>query len=75
MTDSSGKFDFRIRYLRQYAGWQELNINAKVTINSVPVQNLESRLNYPLVMLKSDFDSEAGQPFDTSPYGTEANCN
>ncbi|MFW1840081.1 hypothetical protein ACG9XS_16245 [Acinetobacter gyllenbergii] len=75
MTDSSGKFDFRIRYLRQYAGWQELNINAKVKINSVPVQDLESRLNYPLVMLKSDFDSEAGQPFDTSPYGTSSTCN
>ncbi|WP_436899551.1 hypothetical protein [Acinetobacter gyllenbergii] len=75
MTDSSGKFDFRIRYLRQYAGWQELNINAKVKINSVPVQDLESRLNYPLVMLKGDFDSEAGQPFDTSPYGTSSTCN
>lgn len=74
-TDSSGKFDFRVRYLRQYAGWQDLNIQAKVVINSSPVQNLESRLNYPLTIVRDDFVSESGQPFDTSPYGTDTNCN
>jgi len=74
-TDSSGKFDFRVRYLRQYAGWQDLNIQAKVAINSTPVQNLESRLNYPLTIVRDDFVSESGQPFDTSPYGTDTNCN
>lgn len=74
-TDSSGKFDFRIRYLRQYAGWQALNLAANVTINSTPVQNLESTLYYQLSPRKDDFDSEAGQPFDTSPYGTDTTCN
>ncbi|MCY6413231.1 hypothetical protein QTA56_14035 [Acinetobacter sp. VNH17] len=74
-TDSSGKFDFRIRYLRQYAGWQALNLAANVTINSTPVQNLESTLYYQLSPRKDDFDSEAGQPFDTSPYGIDTTCN
>ncbi|XID74399.1 beta strand repeat-containing protein [Alkanindiges sp. WGS2144] len=73
-TDNSGKFDFRIRYLRQYAGWQIVNLNARVAMGSAPVQNLEARLNYPLTMVKSDFESEAGQPFDRSPYGVSASC-
>ena len=74
-TDATGKFDFRVRYLRQYAGWQTLDLKAVVKINSTPMQNLESTLYYPLSILKDDYESEAGQPFDTSPYGTNLNCN
>ena len=73
-TDGTGKFDFRIRYLRQYAGWQTVNLTARVTINGQSAQNLQSSLNYSLNMVKDDFGSEPVQPFDASPLGLGSTC-
>ena len=69
-TDSTGKFDFKVNYLRSYAGWQSVQLNADVTVSG---KALRSSMNYGLGILKDDNDSEAGQPFDNSPYGT--NCS
>lgn len=66
-TDSTGKFDFQVRYLRKYASWQSLDLTAKATVEGKTVTSL---LDYPLKIAKPDADSDSGQPFDTSPYGT-----
>ena len=65
-TDSVGKFDFRINYLRRYAGWQAVEITATTGVSG---KTLQSSMNYQLGLLKEDADSESSQPFDTSPYG------
>jgi hypothetical protein len=66
-TDNTGKFDFQVRFLRQYAGWQSVTIDSEATVSGKPVI---AQLNYSLNSAKPDFDSDAGQPFDRSPYGT-----
>ncbi len=70
-TDSTGKFDFQVRFLRRYGTWQTVDLIATATVNGTTVT---SDLPYNLNVLKSDFDSTAGQPFDTSPYGTGTDC-
>lgn len=69
-TDSTGKFDFKVTYLRKYASWQEVQLNASVSVSG---KKLQSSLMYNLPIVKTDADSEAGQPFDTSPYGVSCN--
>lgn len=71
-TDATGKFDFKVRFLRRFGTWQTVDIVASVTTGGATVKG---SLPYTLNVLKSDFDSEAGQPFDTSPYGTGTNCS
>jgi len=68
-SDSTGKFDFKVNYLRSYAGWQSVQLNADVKVSG---SSLRSSMNYGLGIMKVDSDSDAGQPFDASPYGT--NC-
>ncbi|MBI0395536.1 hypothetical protein [Acinetobacter bereziniae] len=68
-TDSTGKFDFKVNYLRSFANWQDVQLNADVKVSG---SSLRSSMNYGLGIMKEDNDSEAGQPFDASPYGT--NC-
>ena len=65
-TDSTGKFDFRVNYLRRYASWQSVQITANISVSG---KSLQSSMNYGLGYLKTDFDSESSQPFDNSPYG------
>lgn len=65
-TDSVGKFDFRINYLRRYAGWQAVEITATTGVSG---KTLQSSMNYSLGILQEDADSESSQPFDISPYG------
>jgi hypothetical protein len=70
-TDSTGKFDFQVRFLRRFGTWQTVDIVAAATLNGVTVKG---DLPYNLNVLKSDFDNPAGQPFDVSPYGVTADC-
>ncbi len=70
-TDSTGKFDFQVRFLRRYGTWQTVDLIATATVNSTTVT---SDIPYNLSVLLSDFNSPAGQPFDTSPYGTGTDC-
>ncbi len=70
-TDSTGKFDFQVRYLRRYGTWQSVDLIATATVNGTVVT---SNLPYDLGVLKTDADSAAGQPFDVSPYGIGTDC-
>ncbi|WP_180002959.1 MULTISPECIES: Ig-like domain-containing protein [unclassified Acinetobacter] len=70
-TDATGKFNFSVQYLRQYAGWQTVEFKAKTNVST---KDLNSSLVYTLGLLKADFESEASQPFDDSPYGPPI-CN
>ncbi|WP_410211920.1 hypothetical protein [Aquirhabdus sp.] len=65
-TDSTGKFDFQVRFLRRFGTWQTVNISAVATASGATVK---ADLPYTLSVLKGDFDNAAGQPFDVSPYG------
>ncbi len=71
-TDSTGKFDFQVRFLRRFGTWQTVDIKAAVTTNNATVF---ASLPYTLSVLKVDFDGPTGQPFDESPYGVGTNCN
>ena len=66
-TGTTGSFDFKVNYLRRYAGWQTVQIKASTEVSGKVV---ESTMLYPLNALKSDLDADVGQPFDVSPYGS-----
>lgn len=68
-TDATGKFNFSVQYLRQYAGWQTVEFKAQTNVSA---KDINSSFVYTLGLLKDDFDAETGQPFDSSPYGN--NC-
>src|SRR5690606_1252724 len=68
-TDATGKFNFSVQYLRQYAGWQTVEFRAQTNVST---KDINSSFVYTLGLLKDDFDAETGQPFDSSPYGN--NC-
>ena len=65
-TTATGSFDFKVNYLRRYAGWQTVQIKASTTVSG---KTVESTMLYPLNPLKADLESTASQPFDSSPYG------
>jgi len=69
-TDKSGQFKFDISYFKTYATWQTVRINIKSATNKFP--NLNVSYDYPLSLLKSDFDMETAQPFDYSPYNANS---
>ena len=66
-TSATGSFDFKVNYLRRYAGWQTVQIKASTSVSGKVV---ESTMLYPLNALKSDLEADVGQPFDSSPYGS-----
>lgn len=66
-TDRAGKFDFKVNYLRRYAGWQTVQIKASSTVSG---KSIESSMIYPLSTLKADLQSTSSEPFDNSPYST-----
>lgn len=65
-TDSSGQFNFDIKYFKRYATWQTVRIKIEDTEN--PSSGLNITYDYKLGALKADLDSTATEPFDTSPY-------
>lgn len=66
-TSATGSFDFKVNYLRRYAGWQAVQIKASTSVSGRVV---ESTMLYPLNALKSDLEADVAQPFDSSPYGS-----
>ena len=64
-TDKDGQFKFDISYFRTYAAWQTVRLNVAPKNNSI---NFNMAYDYPLEILKSDFESEDPKPFDFSPY-------
>ena len=66
-TTATGSFDFKVNYLRRYAGWQTVQIKASTTVSG---KTVESTMLYPLNPLKADLESTESQPFDSSPYSS-----
>ena len=64
-TNADGEFKFNITYFKSYAGWQVVRFNVKPKDTNV---SYNMSYDYPLGILKTDFDSKEGEPFDMSPY-------
>ncbi|MCO8103819.1 hypothetical protein NI401_13065 [Acinetobacter indicus] len=64
-TNVDGEFKFNITYFKSYAGWQVVRFNVKPKDANV---SYNMSYDYPLGILKTDFDSEDSEPFDMSPY-------
>lgn len=75
ITDSQGKFDFKVRYGRNYSNWLRVNINASTTVSTK--ENLTA-LSFIPPVADADVDDVDGKwrPDDASPYGTDySTCN
>ncbi|MFH7409956.1 hypothetical protein [Acinetobacter variabilis] len=73
VTDSDGKFDFSIRYPKNYAQWLNVRVGASSTIATLP-----TRTTYDLGLppLSTDYSTDGTtSPNEVSPYGTTTNCN
>lgn len=73
VTDSEGKFDFSIRYPKNYAQWLNVRVGASSTIASLP-----TRTTYDLGLpsLSTDYSTDGTtSPNEVSPYGITTNCN
>lgn len=68
-TDKDGQFKFELSYFKTYAAWQTIRLNVKPKNESVMYS---MSYDYPLGLLKSDFESEDTQPFDMSPYNSSS---
>ena len=74
-TDSQGKFDFKVRYGRNYSNWLRVNINASTTVSTK--ENLTA-LSFMPSVADVDVDDMDGKwrPDDISPYGSDySTCN
>ncbi len=72
VTDNNGRFDFTLRYPKQYASW--ININLVATTS---VQGTETRESRPITLpvAYDDLYSDVPPAFETSPFGTQPGCN
>lgn len=68
-TDKDGQFKFDLSYFKTYASWQTIRLNVIPKNSSI---NFGMAYDYPLGLLKSDFESEDPQPFDYSPYNASS---
>ncbi len=67
VTDNSGAFTLRLRFLKRYAFWQNVTITASTTVNGTTVSSV---LPYALQPTLTDIKTQGGQPYTVSPYGT-----
>lgn len=71
-TDSEGRFNFRVRYGKNYSSWAELTINAATRV--VSKDNLTA-LSFKLPVLAKDInDAKVSPPNLFSPYGINTIC-
>lgn len=70
MTDSQGKFDFKVRYGRNYANWVRVDLKASTIVSTK--DNLTA-LSFVPPVAAVDVDSDEGKwrPDRVSPYGTD----
>lgn len=72
-TDGEGKFDFNVRYLKRYAQWLSIRIEASTNVQgteafgSVPI-------NLPVLADDIDDSGKVDRPNGLSPYGVNP-CN
>lgn len=69
-TDAEGKFDFNVRYGRNYANWVRVNLNASTTVSTK--DNLTA-LSFvpPVADVDVDHDEGKWRPDRISPYGQD----
>lgn len=66
-TDSEGKFDFVVRYPKEYAQWLSVTVGAQTSIATLPTR---TTYNLGLASLNSDYSSNGSYgPNLKSPYG------
>ncbi|MDE2422541.1 MAG: hypothetical protein KGO49_15345, partial [Gammaproteobacteria bacterium] len=67
VTDSTGKFDFTLRYAKNYAGWLDVAMTATATVSGTAITSLPSFS--PLPVLAGDVSSQSISPPNLySPY-------
>jgi hypothetical protein len=67
VTDSTGKFDFSLRYAKNYAGWLDIAMTATATVSGTSISSLPSFS--PLPVLASEIiDPNVSPPNQFSPY-------
>lgn len=73
-TDNEGKFDFVVRYPKEYAQWLSVVVGAQSTIATLPTR---TTYNLGLASLNTDYSTNGTWgPNLTSPYGINTiNCN
>jgi hypothetical protein len=70
ITDSQGKFDFKIRYGKNYSNWLRVNLNASTTVST---KDNTMALSFVPPVAVVDVDDVAGKfrPDETSPFGSD----
>ncbi|WP_343621517.1 hypothetical protein [Acinetobacter proteolyticus] len=74
-TDAQGKFDFKVRYGRNYSNWLRVNLNASTTVST---KDNMTALSFVPPVAAEDVDDTDGKwrPDETSPYGQDiSTCN
>lgn len=75
VTDSQGKFDFKVRYNQNYSNWLRVNLTASTTVST---KDNKTALSFIPPVADEDVDNLSGKwrPDQTSPYGTNiSNCD
>ncbi|WP_353169097.1 Ig-like domain-containing protein [Acinetobacter sp.] len=70
VTDSQGKFAFRIRYNRNYSNWLRVNLTASTIVST---KDNKTALSFMPAVAEDDVDNLNGKyrPDRVSPYGTD----
>ena len=74
VTDAQGKFDFKVRYNRNYSNWLRVNLTASTVVST---KDNKTALSFMPPVAEDDVDNLAGKyrPDRISPYGTNiTNC-
>lgn len=69
-TDSQGKFDFKVRYGKNYSNWLRINLVAATTVST---KDNTMALSFVPPVAAADVDDTDGKwrPDKTSPFGTD----
>jgi predicted small lipoprotein YifL len=67
VTDSTGKFDFSLRYAKNYAGWLDVAMTATATVSGTTITSLPSFSPLPLLASEVN-DVTITPPNQFSPY-------
>ncbi|MGR3977328.1 hypothetical protein FW754_06555 [Acinetobacter sp. 1207_04] len=70
VTDSQGKFDFKVRYNRNYSSWLRVNLTASTIVST---KDNKTALSFMPPVAADDVDDIDGKwrPDMESPYGTD----
>ncbi|MGR2922830.1 Ig-like domain-containing protein [Acinetobacter sp. 1125_18A] len=70
VTDSQGKFAFKVRYNRNYSNWLRVNLTASTVVST---KDNKTALSFMPAVAEDDVDNVNGKwrPDRISPYGTD----